>query len=405
MTLKSNTWGELIAALLMVTFAFPPDIRCQNSSNEDQRGPLPGPVNFKHPPADRKEALDQLAQMIAGDYESWAGGKQYPLTIREVGWLQRDPRLTDAQAAFMGALALTIEGVSGKVRAISYNKLVELADNKKVQVKRYRGDGQTVALSYFVDEYMTEYKNLTTNVNAKGFDLWGRSGKPTIIGLQQFQLGDCFWMAAIGAVVLKQPQSIQSMIQQTAWDKYVVKFPGREEPIRVTLTQGEISQFSIGNNDGCWMPILGLAEARVLDKSLKKQKAFWKITPMGSVNHGASTSGALHILTGHKYTHVSLNNVSQRRVAKLLREATERNIPVCFTTERHGISVADYDPNTQMIRLHNPWGYSGEYKVWNNNACVAKVTMVNGFFSVPLSQACEIFSTIDVPAEMAESES
>ncbi len=367
---------------------------CQQSNKANDEGPVPGPVNFSTPAATRKEGLQQLNKMIEGDYESWTGGKQYVLTLKEVGKLQRNPRLKDAQAALLGALAIIFDETEGKARAISYDKLMEFAQGKSIEVKRYRGEGNTVKLSFLGIEFMKSFQDLASNKDAKGFQLWGVKGVPTIDGLRQAQISDCVWMAAVGAMVMNHPKKIQAMIHQIAWDRYEVKFPGHDDPVKVTLTDAEISQCNLGDKDGVWMPILGMGMSRIEDGK-KSTKAFYKMTPLGAMESGMWTPQALHLLTGRKYKGVGLKKLPPEKVARWMSAAVKNHVPVCICTPDHALSLAGYDEDTKKVTIHNPWGTSDNYKISDE----ITVKMEKGFFDLPLGKVCHNFSSIIVPEE------
>lgn len=366
----------------------------------------PGPTNFDTPPRDAEEAKAQMRRMIQDDYAAWTGGGQRDLTIDDIGRLQREPSLIGAQAALIGSLALALDWRHGLVDRISMNELLDVADDKPVELRTSRRFDrksrkpipQAVKLKDWAYEYQKEFANLASNVSANGLTLWGSAGGPSVRGIYQGQIGDCYFMSGLEAVVLKRPELIKRTVQQVGPDEFELHFAGRQNPMRVRVTEGDMSQFNTDRNNGCWIAAIGLAESRIRDEQ-KKSNQFFKETTMGGIDRGGSQCQVLHLLTGHKYRSVSLEKASDRRIRDLLAIAMQRNIPVGLTSSDHTLSIKDFNPQSDMVLVLNPWGTSDKYKLPKSDV---HVQMQNGFFEIPLGEMRRCFATINVPEGLAK---
>lgn len=78
----------------------------------------------------------------------------------------------------------------------------------------------------FMDEqrgYEYEYRTLEDG------SLWGTEGEPRLADVQQGAIGDCWWMASMGAVADDGPEVIMDMIEENSDGTSTVTFPDGQE--------------------------------------------------------------------------------------------------------------------------------------------------------------------------------
>jgi hypothetical protein len=392
--------------LLLVAFTFATICYSQNAYGQNSYEAQPGPKTFSTPPASQDEAISQLHQIIEADYPFWTGGPDKPLTIHQIGRLQRNPSITGGQAVLLGVLALTIDHAHGFIDRLSSDSVIRLAQGETITVNtdpNLAGNSTfketpTFTFRNVVKNYKKLFDNLTSNTNANGFKLWGNNNGPTVDGLQQGPTGDCYWIAAVEAVALKRPEFIAKTIRQVSPNQFELRFLGRDEPIVVTLTHGEMAQLNLDPHDGCWLTVLALGEAHIRNAS-NDTVQFWRETPLGVVAHSGSQRQVLECLTGQKYQSLNPDKLARGTVSMMLAKATQEAMPVGIGTGDHCLSLSDYNPQTQILTILNPWGTSDTYQIEGSDL---QYQMNNGIFQMSLADACQAFDSLVVPTAIAQ---
>ncbi len=389
----------LLIAVILTSMCFPP-------AHADSYEAQPGPVTFASRPASQDEAIDQLKQILQGDYAYWTGSEDKPLTIRQIGTLQRNPAITGGQAVLLGVLALTIDHAHGFIDRLSFDSIAQLAQGATITVNTNPdlasnsnfAETPTFTFRNVLKNYKKLFDNLASNTGPNGFKLWGNNSGPTISGLQQGPTGDCYWIAAVEAVVEKHPEYIAQAIKQVSPNQYELKFRGLDEPITVTLTHGAMAQLNLDPHDGCWLTVLALGEARIRDSS-NDVVQFWKETPLGVVAHSGSQRQVLECLTGQRYQVLNPEKFSRGVISMMLAKATADSMPVGLGTGDHCLSLLDYKPETQTLTILNPWGTSDTYQIEGTSL---QYQINNGIFQIALSDACQAFDNLVIPTAIAQ---
>lgn len=366
----------------------------------------PGPVTFVAPPTSEDEAIDQLKHILQGDYAYWTGNQDNPLTIHQIGRLQRNPAVTGGQAVLLGVLALTIDHAHGFIDRLSFDSIARLAQGQTIEVETNPAlssnstfkETPTFTFRNVLKNYKKLFYNLASNTGPNGLKLWGDNNCPTIEGLQQGPTGDCYWIAAVEAVVEKRPDIIAQAIKQVGPNQYELRFRGRDEPIVVSLTHGAMSQLNLDPHDGCWLTVLALGEAHIRDAS-NDTVQFWRETPLGVVAHSGSQRQVLECLLGQKYQSLNPQKFSHGTIGTMLTKATAEAMPVGLGTGDHCLSLSNYNPQTQMLTILNPWGTSDTYQIEGTDL---KYPMNNGIFQMSLSDACQAFDSLVIPTAIAQ---
>ncbi len=390
----------LLIAFIFVSMCNPP------AYGQNLYEAQPGPVTFAAPPASEDEAIDQLKRILQGDYAYWTGSPDSPLTIHQIGRLQRNPAVTGGQAVLLGVLALTIDHAHGFIDRLSFDSITRLAQGETIQVDTNPAlasnstfkETPTFTFRNVLKNYKKLFDNLQSNTDSNGFKLWGDNKGPTLEGLQQGPTGDCYWIAAVEAVVEKRPNVIAQTIRQIAHNQYELRFRGRDEPIIVTLTHGAMAQLNLDPHDGCWLTILALGEAHIRDAA-NNTAQFWRETPLGVVAHSGSQLQVLECLMGQKYQSLNPQKLSRSSIGMMLAKATTETMPVGIGTGDHCLSLCDYNPQTQMLTILNPWGTSDTYQIEGTNL---QYPMNNGKFQMALSDACQAFDSLVIPSTITQ---
>jgi len=213
-----------------------------------------------------------------------------------------------------------------------------------------------------------------------------------IYGVSQGTLGDCYFMASLGAVAHHSPDTIRNMIKENRDGTYTVTFPGaKDEPITVQpITEAERGIFTGAADHGEW--------AAVIEKGYGTycQKHFWRRTPKNMSGGNLPAEGAdgggmlldnlMNLLTGKGTTQDWLANpvpllhwvptgdpdaLVKAKLYAAVGSNQEHKVPTVAWQKpwnqtavsdvtNHVYSVLDYNPaggDGGTLTLYNPWGH------------------------------------------------
>ena len=222
--------------------------------------------------------------------------------------------------------------------------------------------------------------NLASTYQASPLPLYGASGAPVNTDVNQGNTGDCYFLAALGEVALKDPNAIESMIVSDGGGVYGVRFEvnGQDDWVTVnsnlpTLTAS--SPWANGSN-------LEFANGNVLWPALL-EKAFAEITPGDSYAAISGGTGAvLSEITGQSVSDISLTfnrwTSSAAETAALktdnttlaaafssgqeLLVGTSSSVSGADLVASHMFEVTGYNSAAESLTLHNPWGSAAATK-------------------------------------------
>lgn len=251
----------------------------------------------------------------------------------------------------------------------------------------------------------------TINHSAVNSPLFGPSG-PSVDDVNQGDLGDCFFLAACGAVACEDPSQISSMFTSNGDGTYGVRFYYNGSPEYVTVNT-ELANGGAQFNHGTdiWASLAEKAYAQLQSINLS--------TGNSSVDHGNSYSTignggwpvySLEALTGATILHsfeasgstwsdytmnasvVGTNYVSGETTDAVLQAivsdlAAHDDVIVDSNTATHDPSGNDmlvpdhsfvvygYDSMTGMLELRNPWG-TEPWQYWDTTFEVSLGTLL-----------------------------
>ncbi len=232
-------------------------------------------------------------------------------------------------------------------------------------------DLQTFATSGSLPEDLESQVNARfyhyqNRANNSASTLYGPGGAPTLQGVQQGSIGDCYFLAAVGSVVATDPSAIQNMIADNGDNTFTVTFPGRD-PVTVTgPTDAELAQYVHGGSDGIWSSVLEKAFGTIHDSD--------SLIPHEGGDGGGRISYGIEILTGSDDTNsdtfmFTSDDTTRERLTAAFDEGrivTTSTAKSLFSDETglglprsHAYSVIGWDAATDTVTIRNPWG-SGE---------------------------------------------
>jgi hypothetical protein len=240
--------------------------------------------------------------------------------------------------------------------------------------------------------------NFATNYKASTNPLYGASGAPSYLDVNQGYVGDCYFLASIAEVALKDPTGIQSMITNNGNGTYGVRFLINGQADYVTVNS-QLQNMPAGYSYADGSP-LEFANGSILWPELL-EKAYAQLNEQTNVPHGAQlnapsdsyagisagSASALTEITGQSvagfYLGAStpsstLTNDYQQLTSAF---AAGQELLVGTANSATGDLVADHmfevvgyqagaNASSDMLTLHNPWGsaYSGSLPMTFNES-------------------------------------
>jgi hypothetical protein len=197
--------------------------------------------------------------------------------------------------------------------------------------------------------------------------LYGPGGVPTVAGVNQGALGDCFFLAAVASVVARDPQQIMGLIADNQDGTYTVSFPNQAAQTVSGPTDAEIAQYAASKGNGFWVTLLEKAYGRIQDPdaAIPSEGADTLV--------GGSLAGGIAFITGHSVnTDMISMNARDTIKARLTEAFTDGRIVTAsirkampWTNGRtdidlpmgHAYSVTGWDEASEVLTIRNPWGH------------------------------------------------
>jgi hypothetical protein len=236
--------------------------------------------------------------------------------------------------------------------------------------------------------------------------LYGSSGAPSYLDVNQGYVGDCYFLASLGEVALDDPTGIESMIRTNGNGTYGVRFEVNGHADWVTVN-GELptmpsgysfangSDLEFANGDVAWPELV--------------EKAYAELNAEPNAPHGAQLDAASNsyagITAGSAYalTEITGQAVTAFGPASLPSDAAQigaawsakqelivgtSSIATGNIVADHMFEVTGFNAATDMLTLHNPWGsgYSGPLAM----------TFTESLSSLAAAD-CEVFATTGKP--------
>lgn len=245
---------------------------------------------------------------------------------------------------------------------------------------------------------------------------------PDLDKCRQGPLGDCYFVASVGAFVARDPVAITKLVTQLPDGGYVLQF-GDGRMVKVPpLTDAELALSGSTGDEGLWLPVLekGLGVLRHEENPAKYKTE----AATDAIANGGSTATILKLLTGHDTERIQLKRQPRSRekgpdgkpvmlppvaagsveelVGKvrpaLVAAFAEKRLVTCGTgTEaqppgisgKHAYAVLGFDDAASTVRLWNPHGNT--FKPKGDAGLKNGYPTAAGVFTMPLAEYVQVF--------------
>jgi len=366
-------------------------------------------------------AKQSFTKVVHQNFQKWDENRDGRLSADEIDRLIADPSVSGLEAAAVAAIHRYLRS-EGTPPAITQAELLKTAQQQPVLAEQ--GNSQEVFrqdLSDGKSRFVSYYARFAAHLKQAPRDLFTDEGGPTLDGIKQGALGDCFFMCVIGATVNRNPQTVRRILRANPDGTTDVMFPG-VKPVRVRrLTDGEIALTSSAADQGIWVNVLEKAFGEVKYSQPQTKHAEDDID-LDAISHGGKILTTIELMTGHKAFVIPIRKYKNKKlhlptgaeipctVARLdsaFRKAFATNRIVCADIApgvpgkdippgligRHAYAVLSYDQASRMVTVWNPHGKDFTPKMspagLENGYPVKK-----GVFQIPLEDFVRVFKAV-----------
>jgi hypothetical protein len=335
--------------------------------------------------APQAAALSPVAQkflaVVRANFRQWDLNHDGVLTREEIETDMQNPRIVGEAAAALAALKIG----STKSNHLADTRTYTPADIDAIE--RQLAERQKLDPN-FIRFFAGALKKLEEQPRQLFVE-----GLPRMSAIRQDFTTDCYFLSAVGAVAQLNPQAVVRLIAANRDGSFTVTFPGRPAMRIPAPTDTEIATYTI-SKDGLWLSILQKAYGIIRIQAEPQQASTRQ--PLDSVGFRTGSTRVMELFTGHSSrgisfpaaTHKPLDDqlIAQTRAAIATALRDRRAITV--SSEHHAYAVVAYDPQNDLVTVHNPYDRGGVEK-WIDGPKVERTS--EGFFVLPTARLVGAF--------------
>ncbi|WP_309709477.1 C2 family cysteine protease [Armatimonas sp.] len=325
---------------------------------------------------------DGFWAVLSRNFDVWDANHDGTLSGRETDPLVADAQIRGADAAALGALKMA-------QRAKKWDEIVWSRTNlEAIRMNQLKGP-----------ELGKTYSNALQKIQKTRRVLFA-PGAPALTEFHQGRLGDCFFLAPIGAAIARDAAAVRAMFTQQTPGTFSVAFPGVAPVVVTAPTDTELALTSATENSGIWLTLLEKAFGEVRNRNKPEEKQKESVTDW--IARGGSVKPVLETLTNHETDSVPTRRANASQLRERLEPALKARRLICTGTPekvetpgispRHAYAVLGFDPTSDTITLWNPHG--NNFKPKGSSGKINGYPMRSGTFSLPLLDFIDIFNAV-----------
>ena len=339
-------------------------------------------------------AKARLAETVSSYFDTWDLNHDGTLDEKEVALAVENPQTTGEAAAVAAALEGSFHQKKGSTPYPKFTK------------SYFESTDET--LNTLASAVRRAESRLRTVSAAALFDPSGI----TLEKCKQGALGDCYLIAATGAVITRDPDAVNKMIHwEPEQSKFRVSYGDGYTVDVPALTQGEMAMGGASVSDGLWMRVMEKAWGiRQIQTSKKHSATDEAIDVMG---HGGSPRVALEAMTGHKAKSYKLGATPKGpypglpelraaleeafRTHHLVVAGTRAGVTVPGISSNHAYAITGYDVATDTVQIWNP--HVNKFTPKGDVGRVNGYPTEQGHFSMPLADFQAVYSGMSIETD------
>jgi hypothetical protein len=333
--------------------------------------------------AEESTVAEGFAAQVAAHFESWDLDRDGALSFVETSRLVPVVAIRDEAAAALAAIHRVQRGKTWHRAAFTRADLV--AD----------GPGRR-------PPFEADYRWGLAHIRDAGRTLFAE-GAPSVRGLHQGPLGDCYFVATLAAMVDRDPDDVRRIIRPGPDGSFVVRFPDGETVTVRHVSDAEVALGSSAVGQGLWMTVLEKAYGELVGRSMARRGVIEDA--IDALGHGGHPTTALELFTGHDAAILRFGTRAAGYVplarALLIGNLRQRRLTCCATPDGdvppglapgHLYAVLGFDPAGDVVHVWNPWG--NRFEPDGPPGPKAGYPVRDGHFFIPLADFVRIFAVM-----------
>lgn len=257
-------------------------------------------------------ALQPTFASIAGQrFEAWDTDSNGVLSAGEVDELCIDQDVTGEEAAAVASIKRIIRSGRYAVPPLTREYLTTPAPAGRPapRADADRQDSGEItaptpgAAALRTPNFQSSFASSVRRIQSTKRDLFA-DDTPDLDRCRQGPLGNCYFVAAIGAAVHRDPGSVTSMISPQTDGSYLVTFATAQAVNVPPLTDAELALSGTTGDEGLWLPVL--EKALGLLRIDANPERYTTRTATDAIAGGGSTSTIIRMITNHQTTRITL---------------------------------------------------------------------------------------------------
>ncbi len=406
-----------------------------SSSPPQPTPPVANPPTAATPAAAKPAAARPapFAAVVADRFATWDQNGDAELCAEEIDRACLDPHSADEAAAAIAAIKralrsgnyamppLTIAGLTGSQPAPKPAADADDADRADSGEEPAGGAAPATAPASppkKAPNFASSYTRSLQRIRSTPRTLFG-DDTPDLDGCRQGPLGNCWFVAGVGAFVHRDPEAAKRLIAEVDGG-YVVTFGNGQQEQVAALSPAELALCGTTGDEGLWLPVLEKAMGQI--RRAANPKRYVTLTASDALSGGSSAT-TLRLLTGNPTQRIGLHKRVRAsttpapapvlaepkdqlaaKVHEALRLARqEGRLATCSTSTakkppgiagKHAYAILGYDAERCVVTIWNPHGSSRTVK--GEPGLANGYPTRKGVFEVPLLEFVEVFSSVTV---------
>ncbi len=342
--------------------------------------------------------------VVSAHFGRWDRNHDGKLSAQEVTALVTDPAVRGEEAAAVAVIHLHQQRSLLRKAALTRDQL--LVATTAATSPRREDVPQHVQFEARFNTFCEQIRHVPRELFV------GRA--PALDTFVQGYLGDCYFLAALGAAIHRDPAAVRRLIHPQPGGSCDIVFGDGHKAHVHPLTDAEIALSSSAGGQGLWLAVLEEAFGQV------RPRSWWSGHGTGedldAIVGGGDAVQTITLLTGHKARFLLLRTGWNKdkvppareatamadRVRPILRDAMAGRLLVCCGTGRstqppgiaghHDYAVLEYDAAADRVLLWNPWGNT--FVPRGRPGLEHGYATEHGQFRMPLTEFVRIFEGV-----------